>query len=90
MVSQLVLEDGTVFTGRDVPAQRAREIGLVNDVLPDADALPVLVKHLLTEAQAWEHLWLDPQPFLVGNVPVGFSHRRTARPQGLPDNRNAP
>jgi enoyl-CoA hydratase len=28
-----------VFTGRDVPAPRAREIGLVNDVLPDGAAL---------------------------------------------------
>jgi enoyl-CoA hydratase len=28
-----------VFTGRDVPAARAREMGLVNDVLPDAAAL---------------------------------------------------
>ena len=34
----------------------------------DARALPILVKHLLTELQAWEHVFLDPKPFLVGNV----------------------
>ena len=27
------------YTGKDITAERAREIGLVNDVLPDADAL---------------------------------------------------
>jgi hypothetical protein len=34
----------------------------------DASAVPVLVKHFLTEMQAWEHVFLDPKPFLVGNV----------------------
>jgi enoyl-CoA hydratase len=28
-----------VYTGKDITAERAREIGLVNDVLPDEEAL---------------------------------------------------
>ncbi len=34
----------------------------------DRDAVPVLVKHLLTAANGWSHLFLDEQPFVVGNV----------------------
>jgi hypothetical protein len=34
----------------------------------DREAVPVLVKKLLTEARAWSDLFLDPQPFVVGNV----------------------
>lgn len=34
----------------------------------DYFALPILVKHLLTEIEAWEHVFLDPKPFKVGNV----------------------
>ena len=34
----------------------------------DKDAVPVLVKRLLTDLQAWEHVSLDPQPFTVGEV----------------------
>src|ERR1700693_504775 len=34
----------------------------------DSSAVPVLVKHLLTEFNAWEHVFLDPKPFVVGNA----------------------
>ncbi len=34
----------------------------------DRDALPVLVKQLLTELGAWPDLFLDPRPFVVGSV----------------------
>ncbi|MCI0458102.1 MAG: DUF4276 family protein [Gemmataceae bacterium] len=34
----------------------------------DALALPVLVKHLLTEQAAWDCLFLDPDPFRVGGI----------------------
>jgi hypothetical protein len=34
----------------------------------DTQAAPALVKHLLTELQAWEHVLLDNRPFEVGNV----------------------
>jgi enoyl-CoA hydratase len=37
------------FTGRDVDAARAREIGLVNDVHPDADSLHRAAQSLATE-----------------------------------------
>jgi enoyl-CoA hydratase len=36
------------FTGRDVPAARAKEIGLVNDVLPDREAL-LAAAHAMAE-----------------------------------------
>jgi len=35
-----------IFTGRDIDAQRALAIGLVNDVLPDAEALHVRAREL--------------------------------------------
>jgi enoyl-CoA hydratase len=38
-----------VFTGRDVPAARAREMGLVNEVLPDAAALHDATQTMATE-----------------------------------------
>src|SRR5262249_30018340 len=34
----------------------------------DALAVPVLVKQLLTELDAWQHVTLDDPPFKVGNV----------------------
>ena len=34
----------------------------------DALALPVLVKRLLTDLDAWDCLFLDPNPFVVGGV----------------------
>jgi hypothetical protein len=34
----------------------------------DSSAAYVLVKHLLTEMQAWGHVFLDDRPFQVGNV----------------------
>lgn len=34
----------------------------------DALAVPVLVKRLLTELNAWDCLFLDPNPFVVGEV----------------------
>lgn len=34
----------------------------------DALAVPVLVKRLLTEANAWDCLYLDPHSFMVGNL----------------------
>jgi enoyl-CoA hydratase len=40
------------FTGKDVPAARAKEIGLVNDVLPDADAVLAAARQLATEIAA--------------------------------------
>jgi enoyl-CoA hydratase len=41
-----------VFTGRDVTAARAREIGLVNDILPDAGALHAATHALAAEIAA--------------------------------------
>jgi enoyl-CoA hydratase len=38
-----------VYTGKDVPAARAKEIGLVNDVLPDAAALHAAARAMATE-----------------------------------------
>jgi enoyl-CoA hydratase len=40
------------FTGKDIPAERARAIGLVNDVLPDADALRAAARALGEEIAA--------------------------------------
>jgi enoyl-CoA hydratase len=40
------------LTGKDVPAERAKEIGLVNDVLPDADAVLAAARQLATEIAA--------------------------------------
>jgi enoyl-CoA hydratase len=40
------------FTGKDVPAARAKEIGLVNDVLPDADALHDTARAMAAEIAA--------------------------------------
>ncbi len=40
------------LTGRDIDAARAREIGLVNDVLPDRDALHAAVAALAAEIAA--------------------------------------
>jgi enoyl-CoA hydratase len=40
------------LTGKDVPAARAKEIGLVNDVLPDADAVLAAARQLATEIAA--------------------------------------
>ena len=40
------------FTGKDLPAARAKEIGLVNDVLPDADAVVAAARQLATEIAA--------------------------------------
>jgi hypothetical protein len=34
----------------------------------DRGAVPILVKRLLTELGGWSDLFLDPQPFVVGNV----------------------
>jgi enoyl-CoA hydratase len=40
------------FTGKDVDADRARQIGLVNDVLPDADAVLAAARALAAEIAA--------------------------------------
>jgi enoyl-CoA hydratase len=40
------------FTGKDIGAVRAKEIGLVNDVYPDADALLVAARALAAEIAA--------------------------------------
>jgi enoyl-CoA hydratase len=40
------------FTGKDITAARAREIGLVNDVLPDADAALAAARELAAEIAA--------------------------------------
>jgi Delta3,5-Delta2,4-dienoyl-CoA isomerase len=40
------------FTGKDVPAARAREIGLVNDVLPDSGALHDAARAMAAEIAA--------------------------------------
>jgi hypothetical protein len=34
----------------------------------DRDAVPILVKKLLTDMNGWPHLFLDPDPFVVGNA----------------------
>jgi hypothetical protein len=34
----------------------------------DRQAIPALVKRLLTESDAWSHLFLDDKPFVVGNA----------------------
>jgi len=40
------------FTGKDITAARAKEIGLVNDVLPDADAALAAARQLAAEIAA--------------------------------------
>jgi enoyl-CoA hydratase len=40
------------FTGKDIPASRAHEIGLVNDVLPDADSALRAARELASEIAA--------------------------------------
>ena len=40
------------YTGKDITAERAREIGLVNDVLPDADGLFKAAHEMATEIAA--------------------------------------
>src|SRR5439155_6243322 len=40
------------LTGKDIDAERARQIGLVNDVLPDADAVVKAAHELATEIAA--------------------------------------
>src|SRR5438132_1447337 len=40
------------FTGKDIGAERARQIGLVNDVLPDADAVIKAARELAAEIAA--------------------------------------
>ncbi len=40
------------FTGKDISAARAKEIGLVNDVLPDADAALAAARQLAAEIAA--------------------------------------
>ena len=40
------------FTGKDITAARAREIGLVNDVLPDPTALAAATRELAGEIAA--------------------------------------
>jgi enoyl-CoA hydratase len=40
------------FTGKDIGAERARQIGLVNDVLPDADAVVKAARELADEIAA--------------------------------------
>ncbi len=40
------------FTGKDITAARAKEIGLVNDVVPDADAALAAARQLATEIAA--------------------------------------
>lgn len=40
------------FTGKDIDAARAREIGLVNDVLPDADAAHIAARAIANEIAA--------------------------------------
>jgi hypothetical protein len=41
----------------------------------DEKAIPVLVKHLLTEIQSWDCLYLDPYPFRVGMVADLFGRK---------------
>ena len=41
-----------VYTGKDVPAARAKEIGLVNDVLPDAAAVVAAAQAMAAEIAA--------------------------------------
>lgn len=41
-----------VYTGKDIDAARAKEIGLVNDVLPDADALHKTAHEMAAEIAA--------------------------------------
>jgi enoyl-CoA hydratase len=51
-----VIGDGAarelIFTGCDIGAARAKEIGLVNDVLPDADALFARARQMAQEIAA--------------------------------------
>jgi enoyl-CoA hydratase len=41
-----------VYTGKDIDAARAREIGLVNDVLPDQDAVVNAAQRMAAEIAA--------------------------------------
>ncbi len=41
----------------------------------DVAAAPLLVKRLLTELQAWDCVWLDPNPLRVGGVTSLFGRK---------------
>ena len=60
-----------IFTGRDIDATRAREIGLVNEVLPDADAL-----HARARALAQEIAANSPLAVQGAKQVLGFAVRR--------------
>jgi len=60
-----------IFTGRDIDAVRAKEIGLVNDVLPDADAL-----HARARALAQEIAANSPLAVQGAKQVLGFAARR--------------
>ncbi len=60
-----------IFTGRDIDAARAREIGLVNDVLPDHEALLARARDMAREIA-------DNSPLAVQGAKqvLGFAVRR--------------
>jgi enoyl-CoA hydratase len=60
-----------IFTGRDIDAVRAKEIGLVNDVLRDADAL-----HARARALAQEIAANSPLAVQGAKQVLGFAVRR--------------
>jgi hypothetical protein len=47
---------------------RRKKLVLLVEGEGDRNAVPVLVKRILTDLQAWDHLALDLPPLAVGNV----------------------
>jgi enoyl-CoA hydratase len=57
-----------IFTGRDINAVHAREIGLVNELLPDADALHARARALAQEIAANSPLAVQGAKHVLGFV----------------------
>jgi enoyl-CoA hydratase len=60
-----------IFTGRDIDAARAREIGLVNEVLPDAETVITRAREVAAEIAA-----NSPLAVQGSKQVLGFAERR--------------
>ena len=67
-----IVSDGAarelIFTGRDIDAARAREIGLVNEVLPDAEALQRRAREVAAEIAAHSPLAVQGAKQVLGHT----------------------
>jgi len=57
-----------IFTGRDIDATRAKEIGLVNEVLPDAQALVARARAVAAEIAANSPLAVQGAKQVLGHA----------------------